>query len=133
MFSPFAVKGRLLTLSAMQARQSHENGVQVIALAGELDMACSPELRELLHEQASSKQPALVLDFSEISYIDSSGLATLVEYVRLAQDFGGKFGLAAVTERVRTILDLVRLSEIFPIFPTLAEAKAAFAPPRSAA
>lgn len=113
----------------MQARESHEDGVHILTLEGEIDLACSPELRDLLHEHARAKRPALVLDFAGVTYVDSSGLATLVEYVRLSQDFGGRFALAAVVERVRTILDLVRLSEVFPVYATLAEAKAALAAP----
>lgn len=117
----------------MQARESQEDGVHIIALAGEIDLACSPELRALLQAHAEAERGALVLDFGAVSYVDSSGLATLVEYVRNVQGFGGRLALAAVTTRVRTILDLVRLSEIFPIYPTLAEAKAALAGPPSAA
>ena len=71
-----------------------------------------------------------MLDFQAVNYVDSSGLATLIEYVRLAQAYGGRFGLAHVNERVRTIFDLVRLTEFLPIYPTLAEARAALlAPP----
>ena len=117
----------------MQARESVEDGVSIIALEGEIDLACSPELREILHAHAEAKSPALVLDFSGVSYVDSSGLATLVEYVREAQAFNGRLALAEVNTRVRTILDLVRLSEIFPIYPTLAEAREALAAPPSAA
>jgi anti-sigma B factor antagonist len=117
----------------MQARESEVDGISIIALEGEIDLACSPELRELLQTQVEAKRPTLLLDFAEVTYVDSSGLATLVEYVRKAQDFGGKLALAAVNTRVRTILDLVRLSEIFPIYPTLAEAKVALAGPPSAA
>jgi len=117
----------------MQARELDEDGVHIIALQGEIDLACSPELREILNVQVEAKQPTLLLDFAGVTYVDSSGLATLVEYVRNAQAFGGRLALAAVTTRVRTILDLVRLSEVFPIFPTIAEAKAALAGPSSAA
>ncbi len=99
--------------------------MQVLAIDGEIDLACSPDLRTLLHGYAKKKAPALLLDFQGVTYVDSSGLATLIEYVRLAQPFGGKFGLAHVSERVRTIFDLVRLTEFFPIYPTLAEARAA--------
>lgn len=113
----------------MQARESQDGGVSIIAIEGEVDLACSPELRDILHAHAEAKRPALLLDFEGVGYVDSSGLATLVEYVKLAQEFGGKFALAAVTERVRTILDLVRLSEVFPIFRTVAEAKVALAAP----
>jgi anti-sigma B factor antagonist len=117
----------------MQARESEEDGLHIIALEGEIDLACSPELREILDVHAQAKRSALVLDFVGVSYVDSSGLATLVEYVRKVQDFGGKLALATVNTRVRTILDLVRLSEIFPIYPTVAEAKVALAGPPPAA
>ena len=114
----------------MQTREHHQDGLHVLAIEGEIDLACSPELRALLHGFAKKRSPALVLDFHAVSYVDSSGLATLIEYVRLAQDYGGRFGLTQVNERVRTIFDLVRLTEFLPIFPTLAEARAALlAPP----
>jgi anti-sigma B factor antagonist len=109
----------------MQTREQLDNGLAVLVLEGEIDLACSPELRELLHAYAKKKTPALVLDFAGVNYVDSSGLATLVEYVRLAQPFGGKFGLVHVSDRVRTIFDLVRLTEFLPIHPSLAEARAA--------
>jgi anti-sigma B factor antagonist len=111
----------------MQARETEEDGVKIVSLEGEIDLACSPELREILHEHVVARRPTLILDFAGVSYVDSSGLATLVEYVRKAQEFRGQLALVAVTTRVRTILDLVRLSEVFPIFATLAEAKAALA------
>ena len=117
----------------MQLRELEEEGVSIIALSGEIDLACSPELREVLHVHVKAKRAALLLDFGGVEYVDSSGLATLVEYVRKVQDFGGRLALAEVSPRVRTIFDLVRLSEIFPIYATLAEAKAALAGPPSAA
>lgn len=109
----------------MQTREQHDNGIDVLAIEGEIDLACSPELREILHAFAKKKTPALLLDFAEVKYVDSSGLATLVEYVRLAQPFGGKFGMVHVSDRVRTIFDLVRLTEFLPIYPSPAEARTA--------
>ena len=109
----------------MQTREQHDNGLDVLAIEGEIDMACSPDLRTILHAYAKKKCPALLLDFTGVAYVDSSGLATLVEYVRLAQPYGGKFGLIHVNDRVRTIFDLVRLTEFLPIYPSPAEARAA--------
>ena len=109
----------------MQTSEHHDNGLDVLAIVGEIDLACSPELRALLHAYAKKKSRALLIDFAGVGYVDSSGLATLVEYVRLAQPFGGKFGLVHVNDRVRTIFDLVRLTEFLPIFPSPAEARAA--------
>jgi len=107
----------------MQTRELLDSGLGVLAIEGEFDLACSPALRALLHAYAKKKSRALLLDFQDVSYVDSSGLATLVEYVRLAQPFGGKFGLVHVSDRVRTIFDLVRLTEFLPIFPSVAEAR----------
>jgi anti-sigma B factor antagonist len=109
----------------MQAREQQQDGLNILAIEGEIDLACSPDLRALLHAYAKKKVPALVLDFLAVTYVDSSGLATLVEYVRLAQPFGGKFGILHVSDRVRTIFDLVRLTEFLPIYASLAEARAA--------
>jgi anti-sigma B factor antagonist len=109
----------------MQTREHTDQGVPVLVIEGEIDLACSPDLRAVLHSYAKKKTPVLLLDFQAVSYVDSSGLATLVEYFRLAQPFGGKLALAQVSQRVRTIFDLVRLTEFLPIYPTLAEARAA--------
>jgi len=117
----------------MQVREHEEAGLFIIAISGEIDLACSPELREVLGVHAKAKRDALLLDFGGVEYVDSSGLATLVEYVKKVQGFGGRLALAEVSARVRTIFDLVRLSEIFPIYPTLAEAKTALAGPPPAA
>ena len=129
--SPSALPRTLLALTVrMQTREQHDNGIDVLVIEGEIDLACSPELRETLHAFAKKKTAVLVLDFNGVEYVDSSGLATLVEYVRLAQPFAGKFGMVGVSARVRTIFDLVRLTEFLPIYPSMAEARAALlAPP----
>jgi len=116
----------------MQTREHHDDGLDVLAIEGEIDLACSPELRALLHAFAKKKSRALLLDFAGVSYVDSSGMATLVEYVRLAQKFAGKLGLIHLSDRVRTIFDLVRLTEFLPIYPSLAAARAALLAPASA-
>ena len=119
-------------LRLMQTREISEAGLHILALDGEIDLACSPELREVLQVQAKARRPALVLDFAGVSYVDSSGLATLIEYVRKAQAFSGKFALVNVSARVQTIFDLVRLTEFLSIYPTLAEARAGLLGPPGA-
>jgi len=114
----------------MQTRDFTEDGLHILAIDGEIDLARSPELREVLSTHAKARRPVLIVDFKGVTYVDSSGLATLIEYVRKAQAYGGSFALVNVNERVQTIFDLVRLSEFLSIFPTLADAKTALiAPP----
>src|ERR1035438_6090965 len=109
----------------MQCTEKTENGTTILNLAGEIDLQHSPELRKILQEKVKAKCPALLIDFSGVEYIDSSGLATLVEYRRDSAKYDGTLALAGLNNRVRTIFELVRLNEIIPIYPTLADAKAA--------
>lgn len=113
----------------MQGTQRHEDGVHTLGLAGEIDLDNSNELRALLAARAEAQEPRLLLDFSEVTYIDSSGLATLVEYVQKALKFGGRLALGGVSERLRTVFDLARLGEIFAIHESLADARAALLAP----
>jgi len=112
----------------MLARENIDgNGLHVISLSGDVDLYQAPNLRAVLAAHAEAKRPSLVVDVSEVPYMDSAGIATLIEYVQQASRFGGQLALAGANNRLRAIFDLVRLGEIFPIRPTVAEAKAALA------
>jgi len=110
----------------MQTRDHVDaDGLHIVELSGEVDLHHATELREVLTAHAEARRPALVIDLSGVTYIDSSGLATLIEYVQRAFGFEGRFALGGVSERLRTVFDIARLDQVFAIFPTLAEAKAA--------
>jgi anti-sigma B factor antagonist len=112
----------------MQARDRVDpDGLSIVDLSGEVDLHHAVELRELLAAHAEKKRPALIVDFTEVTYIDSAGLATLIEYVQRSMEYGGRFAIGGVSERLRTIFDIARLDQVFAIHPTLAEAKAALA------
>ena len=101
-----------------------EDELHIISLRGEIDLHNSPAMRELLQSKAQAQVLALVLDFTEVKYIDSSGLATLVEYYQKSRIYAGQLALAGMNARVKSVFDLVRLSEIFAIYPDLAAARA---------
>ena len=103
------------------------SGSTTLKISGEIDLHASPALRAELQSCVASKTPILLLDFSEVSYIDSSGLATLIEYVRECAGFSGKFALIGLQKKVRTIFDLVRLNELFVISDNADEALAKLA------
>ena len=114
------------TVRPMQARQHVDaDGLHIVELTGEVDLYHASELRSVLGAHAEAKRPALVVDVSGVIYMDSAGIATLIEYVQRSMAFGGRFALAGAQQKLRAIFELVRLGEIFPIRPTLAEAKSA--------
>ena len=99
--------------------------VRIVRLNGEIDLQHSPKLRQLLQSKVAERPPVLLLDFTEVKYIDSSGLATLVEYYKNSRPYSGKLAVAGLSPRVRGIFDLVRLGEIFEVYATMAEAEQA--------
>lgn len=112
----------------MEWRELTADGVLILELSGEIDLRHSPALRRLLQAKAAEQLPALILDFTAVGYIDSSGLATLIEYYQKSRGHAGKMAVAGLSPRVRGIFDLVRLNEVFPIHNTVAEARQALQP-----
>jgi len=112
----------------MQWRELTTDGVLILEVSGEIDLQHSPEMRRLLQARTAQRTPALVLDFTGVKYIDSSGLATLIEYYQKSRVYSGKIGVAGLSNRVRSIFELVRLNEVFPIYDTVAEATQALQP-----
>ena len=101
---------------------TEERGRSVVALEGEVDLETSPAVRTLLLEQVGTGRPVLV-DMARVSYIDSSGIASLVEAFQLARrKQGHEFGLVRVSAAALRVLQLARLETVFTIHETLAQA-----------
>jgi len=111
----------------MQIEKSSAGDVTTLKLVGEVDLHASPQLRAELQHCALEKAAVLLVDFNAVEYIDSSGLATFIEYVRDSDAFGGKIALFGLKKKVRTIFDLVRLNELFTLAETAEAAQAALA------
>ncbi|NCY21106.1 anti-sigma factor antagonist [bacterium] len=109
----------------MEIVEKIEGAIVILTVSGEIDLNQSPALRTCLRAKAAAKTPCLLLDFSAVAYIDSSGLATLIEYFQSCRTFSGKLALCSLAPRVRSSFDLVRLSEIFNIFPDQVSARKA--------
>lgn len=111
----------------MQIEKTNADGTVTLKLTGEIDLHASPVLRTELQHCTMEKAPVLLVDFTGVEYIDSSGLATFIEYVREAGSFDGRIALFGLKKKVRTIFDLVRLNELFTITDSADEAVKALA------
>lgn len=87
-------------------------------------MQYAPALRAHFAGKAERRCPALVADFSEVQFIDSTGIAVLLEYLHDASVFGGQFCIAGLTDNVRAIFDILRLDQAMPICNDFIEVKA---------
>jgi anti-sigma B factor antagonist len=102
-----------------------KNQPEVLPLEGEIDLHVSPEVAASLAALIGKKPPKMVVDLSKVTYIDSSGLAVLIEAMQNVGAYGGSFALSGLQEAVRPIFEIARLDQVFRIFSTTAEALAA--------
>ena len=94
---------------------------KLVRITGEVDLSWSQKVRKaILDALAGSK--AVAVDLSGVGYIDSSGIAALVEGFQQARGKNQKFGLVAVSPAVLAVLELARLDRVFPLFATVEDA-----------
>jgi len=89
----------------------------VLSITGDIDMHESPRLKQSFEPFIAKKAGRVLVDFSGVSYIDSSGLAVFIEAMQRIQAYGGKFAFYGLRENVRAIFELARLDQIFRIYP----------------
>ena len=97
----------------------------VVHVEGDIDLKSSPELRAAVLDLYEKRgQERVVLDLAGVNYIDSSGVASLVEGLQEAKKRSARFILCNLNEAPRHVLELTRLTKVFEITKTVEEALA---------
>ena len=100
----------------MQISARHLDKITIFDISGDIDLSTSPELRKpLLRELRELRTPRVVLNLKAVRYIDSSGVASLVEGLKASRDVGARFILFGLNTTVREVLQLSKLVRIFEI------------------
>jgi anti-sigma B factor antagonist len=97
----------------------------VVLLEGQIDLHVSPKVAESLAALIKQRLSPVVVDLSEVTYIDSSGLAVLINAEQNVETYDGKFMLAGVQPDVQSILEVAGLSQFFLVYPHVDAALAA--------
>jgi len=95
-------------------------GQRVLRLSGPLTMATVSVLHGAIREQPAA---SLIIDLSQVPYMDSSGLGALIQAYVSHQRGGGRIALAGANQRATALLQMTNVEQLFSIFPTLAEAE----------
>jgi anti-sigma B factor antagonist len=90
-------------------------GVTTIALCGELDSYSAPRLTDLLALAMAGPEPSVLIDLTEVEYIDSTGLGVLVAALKQSTDKSGSLALVKPTEAVGRVLHITGLDKVFVI------------------
>jgi len=107
----------------MNHEVNEQQGRRVVSFEGDVDLESSPSARGVLLEEVSGGNDVLV-DLSRVTYIDSSGVASLVEAFQKARSQKTGFALASVSQPVHRVLQLARLDKVFTIHESIEDALA---------
>ena len=108
--------------SALIGNVRQENGTTVVELSGRIDATTAPDVKAQLVDMVASGQSRLVLNLKDVEFIDSTGLGVLVSCLRRCVASGGALCLAELPEFARAIFDLTRVTRVFRIEESEAEA-----------
>jgi anti-sigma B factor antagonist len=106
-----------------------ERGVGILVLSGQLTTDSDRQFREAIDTLIESGRTNILLDFTELNYMDSSGIGELVACYRTIQRLGGALKILKPSKRIQASLELTRLLPIFEIFEDAETAIASYGPP----
>ena len=105
----------------ISTRQSGQ--ATILELVGDITLYSTPDVRKAMIALLKEKRvPWLLVNLKGVRYIDSSGVASLVEGLKVSRDTQAKFGLYGLTKTAREVLELTRLLRVFEVFNTEDEA-----------
>ena len=105
----------------VQTRQT-DGGVAVIVPSGRLDVAGAPALKDAISGVVQNGPPKVVIDMEGVSFVDSTGLGSVISALKQIRSSQGELRLAAPNQQVRVVLELTTLDRVFPYYATLEEA-----------
>jgi anti-anti-sigma factor len=109
----------------VQISTRYHDKTTIFDLSGDIDFANSPEVRRsVLSEIQENRAPRVVVNLSEVRYIDSSGVASLVEGLKASRDCGSRFILFGLSTAAREVLQLSRLIKVFEVYENEEQAMA---------
>lgn len=105
----------------MDLKISHQaqQGGEVISLEGKLNALTSAQVKGFFTKLLDQNGSRLVLDLEGVTFMDSSGLSSLISVLKAAREKGGFLRLTRIKPQVKSVLELTMLDRVFEIFPTV--------------
>jgi anti-sigma B factor antagonist len=108
--------------TGINVRSESKDGATIISPEGDVDLSRSPVLRNSLRQAQNARPKRLIVSLGGVDYMDSSGVATLVEALQIARRNNTRMVLCGMKDRVRSIFEIARLDTVFTIAGSVEEA-----------
>ena len=99
-----------------------ENNTVIIKLFGDIDIYTSSDLKDAMISQVDFGAKRIIMDMEDVHYIDSSGIGVFIAVLGTFKKVNVKIGMIKITEPVKKVLELTRLTSFLPVYNTEAEA-----------
>ena len=106
----------------MEINERSKKDFLILDVNGQIDMQTSPSLRQILKKKFEEKGSKVLINFSKVQFIDSSGIATLVEALKDSRSKKGVFRLVSLSHSVKNVFQLAQLDKVFEIFSSEVQA-----------
>ncbi len=103
----------------LQVETRVRNHAHIVVVEGDVDLYSSPQMRAHIFDTIKKHRPdTVIIELTGVSYMDSSGIATLVEGLQLSKDYHVRFTLVGLSQTVLEVFQLARLESVFKIYNT---------------
>ncbi len=106
----------------MEIEVEEKEGYHIVSPVGELDIYTVPLFRKVVLKLEGDRRHDLILDLSRLTFIDSSGLGSLIEIWQKLQSVDGEIAYVVSNPRILKVFKLVDLDKVFRVFPNLGRA-----------
>ena len=103
----------------MKIEHRMEGDVSIIRILEDIDAGNAMDFREFLTARLAAGDLHLVLDFSVVKFMDSSGIGAIVQQYQILKPKGGRMVFAGCSDALQRVFKIVGLAKLFPIFPTV--------------
>jgi len=103
----------------LELSSRHEGDWTILDVGGEIDMLTSPQLRDRIVGLIEAGRPRIVVDLQNVSFMDSTGLGTLVGCLKRAREHDGQIRVVASARPVVSLFSLTGLDRVFDVHPSL--------------
>ena len=103
----------------LEVNVTRKDNYAIVLISGEVDLYSSPKLRNKIIKLTDEKFKTIIIDLSNVPYMDSSGVATMVEGLQLTEKYKGNLYLCGLNSMVREVFELSRLDTVFDIFESI--------------
>lgn len=110
----------------MHVNITEQEGVYLCRVDGEIDINTAPQFKKAFDKLIKEKEVKVVINLEKVGYIDSSGLATLVELLKNFRKSSSKLKLVSLSAKVRSLFEITKLEKLFDIIDKEEEAVKAF-------